>query len=147
MGAGIVATLAMVYLAATALGIAAAISVVRKAGYSPWWVLAGMVPLVGVVMVFAFAFADWPVLQELRRARASVATPRDHPGLQARPPSNWGTAPPLHPGLAGVTTGGTHPGLPGAAAGSAHPGVVRTGYPPPDYWPQHRASEPPGPQR
>ena len=35
--------------------------VVRKAGYSGWWVLLGFVPIVGLVMLWVFAFARWPV--------------------------------------------------------------------------------------
>jgi uncharacterized membrane protein YhaH (DUF805 family) len=35
--------------------------VVRKAGYSGWWVLLGLIPLVGVIMLWVFAFSRWPV--------------------------------------------------------------------------------------
>ena len=35
--------------------------VVRKAGYSGWWVLLGFVPIVGLVMLWVFAFSRWPV--------------------------------------------------------------------------------------
>lgn len=88
---GIVATLGVIYAGFTALAIAAAVSVVRKAGYSGWWVLGGLVPVAGVVLLFAFAFADWPVLRELRQARATAqwaqrANPSTgHPGF-GQPP-------------------------------------------------------------
>jgi len=67
MSAGLVTTLALIYGGFSALGIAAGVSILRKAGYSSWWVLTGLIPMVNVVMVVAFAFADWPVLQERRR--------------------------------------------------------------------------------
>ena len=36
--------------------------IVKKAGYSPWWAVLGVVPLVGLVMLWVFAYAKWPVL-------------------------------------------------------------------------------------
>jgi len=86
MGAGMVGTLALIYAGFTALAVAAAVSIVRKAGYSGWWVVAGLVPLANVVMLFAFAFADWPVLQQLRRAQAVPLAPTGHPAF-ATPPA------------------------------------------------------------
>ena len=35
----------------------------RKAGYSGWWSLLAVVPLVNLVMVWVFAYADWPRLR------------------------------------------------------------------------------------
>jgi hypothetical protein len=35
-----------------------AVKIVQKAGYSGWWV----VPLVNIIMLWVFAFADWPSL-------------------------------------------------------------------------------------
>lgn len=80
MSLGIVGTLALVYAGFTVLAIAAAVSIVRKAGYSGWWVATGFVPLVNVVMLFAFAFADWPIVKETRRAATSLRA-AGHPGL------------------------------------------------------------------
>ena len=37
--------------------------VARKAGYSGWWCLTMLVPVVNVVMLWVFAFADWPALK------------------------------------------------------------------------------------
>jgi hypothetical protein len=67
MSAGLISTLILIYSGFSALGIAAGIAILRKAGYSPWWVVTGFIPIVNIVMVVAFAFADWPVLQERRR--------------------------------------------------------------------------------
>jgi uncharacterized membrane protein YhaH (DUF805 family) len=34
----------------------------RKAGFSGWWALLGLVPVVNIVMLWVFAFAEWPAL-------------------------------------------------------------------------------------
>jgi uncharacterized membrane protein YhaH (DUF805 family) len=41
-----------------------AVMILRKAGYSGWWCLLGFVPIVNIVMIWIFAFADWPNLRE-----------------------------------------------------------------------------------
>jgi hypothetical protein len=35
--------------------------VIKKAGYSGWWVLLGLVPIVGLIMLWVFAFSRWPI--------------------------------------------------------------------------------------
>jgi hypothetical protein len=35
---------------------------IAKAGFSPWWALIALVPVVNVVMLWVFAFARWPAL-------------------------------------------------------------------------------------
>ena len=35
--------------------------ILSRAGYSRWWLLVMLVPLVNLVMVWVFAFANWPV--------------------------------------------------------------------------------------
>jgi uncharacterized membrane protein YhaH (DUF805 family) len=47
--------------------------IIRKAGYSGWWILILFVPLVNIIMLWVFAFASWPSL-------------RDHPAAAAPPP-------------------------------------------------------------
>lgn len=42
------------------------VRILHKAGYSGWWSLLLMVPIANIVMMWVFAFADWPAL----RARA-----------------------------------------------------------------------------
>lgn len=34
--------------------------VLKKAGYSPWLALLGLIPLVNIVMLWIFAFGTWP---------------------------------------------------------------------------------------
>lgn len=88
MGAGMLGTLILIYAGFTALAVAAAASIVRKAGYSGWWVATGLIPLVNVVALFAFAFADWPVLRQLRRAQAVPVAPQGHPAFTTAPRQN-----------------------------------------------------------
>lgn len=33
---------------------------VRKAGFSGWWVVLSLVPVIGLVLLWVFAFAKWP---------------------------------------------------------------------------------------
>ena len=35
--------------------------IVNRAGYSRWWLLTTLVPVLNLVMLWIFAFADWPV--------------------------------------------------------------------------------------
>jgi len=35
--------------------------VVSRAGYSRWWLVLMVLPVVNVIMLWVFAFADWPV--------------------------------------------------------------------------------------
>jgi hypothetical protein len=41
--------------------------VVRRAGFSRWWVLLALVPLVNVLVLWVFAYSRWPALDEERR--------------------------------------------------------------------------------
>jgi uncharacterized membrane protein YhaH (DUF805 family) len=36
--------------------------VLRRAGYSPWWVLLVLVPLVNLVALWVFAYVRWPAI-------------------------------------------------------------------------------------
>lgn len=37
--------------------------IVGRAGYSPWWALIMLVPVVNMVMLWVFAFTRWPALE------------------------------------------------------------------------------------
>jgi uncharacterized membrane protein YhaH (DUF805 family) len=37
------------------------VMIIRKAGYSGWWVLILFVPIVNFIMLWVFALARWPV--------------------------------------------------------------------------------------
>jgi uncharacterized membrane protein YhaH (DUF805 family) len=52
--------LASVFLVALPLWLLARI--LHKAGYSAWWGLLGLLPTVNIVMLWVFAYAQWPAL-------------------------------------------------------------------------------------
>jgi hypothetical protein len=37
--------------------------IANRAGYSRWWLLTMFVPVLNLIMLWVFAFADWPVLK------------------------------------------------------------------------------------
>jgi uncharacterized membrane protein YhaH (DUF805 family) len=43
--------------------------ILHHAGYSRWWALTQFVPVLNLIMIWIFAFADWPAL----RGRGSPA--------------------------------------------------------------------------
>jgi uncharacterized membrane protein YhaH (DUF805 family) len=40
------------------------VKIIQKAGYSGWWVLLGLIPLVNFIMIWIFALSDWPALRK-----------------------------------------------------------------------------------
>ncbi len=57
----------ILYLAFVIFLIYCQVRIVQRAGYSGWWVLITIVPIVGIVMMFVFAYSkNWPVLQKSR---------------------------------------------------------------------------------
>jgi hypothetical protein len=45
-----------------------------KAGYSAWWCLTVGIPGVNLIVLFWFAFAEWPILKRLRQNDPSPQT-------------------------------------------------------------------------
>jgi len=37
--------------------------ILHKAGYSGWWSLLALIPAANLVMLWVFAFSDWPALK------------------------------------------------------------------------------------
>jgi energy-coupling factor transporter transmembrane protein EcfT len=62
-GAGFVL---IIYVAVIVLLFVGWVKILRKAGYSAWWSLLMLVPLVNIVMFLVFAFGDWPALRNQR---------------------------------------------------------------------------------
>ena len=42
------------------LGVPVAI-ILRKAGYSSWWVIVAFIPMINMIMLWVFAFSRWPI--------------------------------------------------------------------------------------
>ena len=38
--------------------------IVGRAGFSRWWVLLAVVPVVNLIMLWVFAFIDWPAVDQ-----------------------------------------------------------------------------------
>ena len=87
MPAGLIVFL-LFEVALLVVGIVGGVKIITKAGYSGWWFLVFLLPLVGFIMFVVFAFAKWPLQQRLEQAERS---------LLSRPP---GTAPAANPGIA-----------------------------------------------
>ena len=49
------------------------VRIIRKAGYSGWWVLMALVPIGNLVMLGFFAFKEWPIRRELEYLRGYAA--------------------------------------------------------------------------
>ncbi len=46
-----------------ALSLWMTVRILRKAGYSGWWSLLTLVPLLHIAMLWVFAFSDWPAIK------------------------------------------------------------------------------------
>lgn len=44
--------------------------ILMRAGFSPFWLLLGLIPVVGLIALWRFAFMPWPALDERRRAES-----------------------------------------------------------------------------
>jgi uncharacterized membrane protein YhaH (DUF805 family) len=70
------------------------VRIIRRAGYSGWWFLISVVPVVNVVMFLVFAFKEWPIQRELAMLRMQLA---GRGGYQQSgygyPPSGYGDPP------------------------------------------------------
>jgi len=58
----VIIILAMIFLVSWIYG-----RILHKAGYSRWWVALLFIPLVNIIMIWVFAFADWPNLKKISR--------------------------------------------------------------------------------
>lgn len=68
----------LIGVAWAAFNVYLVVRIVRKAGYSGWWALAGIVPIFGYIMLIVFAFSTWPVEGNTRRVTyAPPAGPTD----------------------------------------------------------------------
>jgi hypothetical protein len=65
------------------------VRIIRRAGYSGWWILIGLVPLVNLVMFLIFAFKEWPIQRELAQLRAVAG----QGGYRSGPPAIGGYPP------------------------------------------------------
>ncbi len=103
------------------VAIVAAVKILPKAGYSAWYALLLLIPVVGFVMIIVFAFADWPVDKELRHYRQGGygAGPGGYSG-----PGGYGAGPGGYPEP-------PWPGQPSPDYRAGDPQSPTAGWPPP----------------
>jgi hypothetical protein len=70
------------------VGIVAFWRILTQAGYSPWWSLIAIVPVVSLIFLLVFAFQKWPVTQ-----RAEAMGGPQMPGAPGYGGSPWGSPP------------------------------------------------------
>ncbi|MFM0666224.1 hypothetical protein PQQ78_00980 [Paraburkholderia sediminicola] len=49
-------------LAITVLFMYPYVRVIKRAGFSGWWILTMFVPIMNLIMIWVFAFAKWPAV-------------------------------------------------------------------------------------
>jgi len=60
------------------------VRIIQKAGYSGWNVLWAFVPVGNIIMLFVFAFSEWPVNVRLRELETQVFGQTPPPSLGRR---------------------------------------------------------------
>ncbi len=53
-----------IFIAVFILNIWMNVLILRKSGYSLWWLLATFIPIVNIIIIWVFAFSDWPNLRK-----------------------------------------------------------------------------------
>jgi hypothetical protein len=98
-----VGVLVIIYLLVGVLSVIAWVKILNKAGYSGWWVLISLVPIVNFVMFLVFAFSDWP--SQGRQGGGYGQPPGGVP--------NWSPSPPPAGSYLPPAAGGYPPAAPG----------------------------------
>ena len=83
---GDVAVLVPLYLIIIAAFAYAWLRIANKAGYSGWWVLCALLPIIGIVVFFVFAFAPWPALENPYQLSWQPVPSGDQPPPEVPPP-------------------------------------------------------------
>ena len=55
------AIVAIIVIAIVAVPV---VKILHKAGYSGWWAILWFIPIVNIVVIWIFAFAQWPALRD-----------------------------------------------------------------------------------
>lgn len=139
----------VIYLAVVVASIVGTVKIIQKAGYSGWFVLLGLVPVVNIVMFFVFAFSDWPVHKELRQYRQGGYGPGGYATPPWPAPPGGGSARGGPAGYGSAGPAGYVPGTPsGYGGGPAFPSPAwppSTAVPPePGGWRTPPSVPPPG---
>lgn len=60
----------VIWLILAAVMLIPYVKIIKKAGYSGWWILAMFVPILNFIMLWVFAFSQWPVERRARHEDA-----------------------------------------------------------------------------
>lgn len=109
------------YAVLTVVQIWVTVRITRKAGYSPWLGILGVLPIINFVAILVFAFKAWPVETELRELRGRLAMAQATAAAAGRSGaptvSRFGTPPPP----SGAGFGGAQPSPAPAVPGYGQP--------------------------
>ena len=59
----------LIAVAIAIVNLIALAEIIRKAGYSRWWLLIAFVPIANIVALWQFAFKEWPLERLARQSR------------------------------------------------------------------------------
>jgi len=85
---GALAVVIVLYIVLIGFVVWCYVRVIRRSGYSGWWVLMALVPIGNLIMLGFFAFQEWPIQRELEYLRRH-ASMTGLPGY-ASPPQQYG---------------------------------------------------------
>jgi hypothetical protein len=112
--------------------VVGAARVLAKAGYSKWWVLSLLFPVLAIILALVFAFATWPATRELELLRGQASSTFVGPHEQAHHLEPWTDVTGTPTGPATFPTAGqaTGPWAAGVGPGTAYPVSERDPLPP-----------------
>jgi hypothetical protein len=58
----------LIYIAMIVLYFVSAVRILNRTGYSGFWSLIGLVPLLNIIMLWQFSKAEWPALRPQNQA-------------------------------------------------------------------------------
>jgi hypothetical protein len=87
LSGGAIVALVLVYAVFIGFIVWMYVRIIRRAGYSGWWVLMGLVPIGNLIMLGFFAFKEWPIRRELEYLRRHAAM-TGLPGYAPGPPQH-----------------------------------------------------------
>lgn len=81
----VLAVLILLYVVLLVFFVWCYVRIIRRAGYSGWWILMALVPIGNLIMLGFFAFKEWPIQRELNYLRYHAAM-TGLPGYGSAPP-------------------------------------------------------------
>lgn len=78
----------------------ASVRIIRRAGFSGWWVLIGFVPVVNIAMIWVFALGRWP-REGSRGEDEGLWSPGSLRDGDGGPPPTTPSSPPAQPQIPG----------------------------------------------